>query len=265
MSIPSSKVSCSRTSCGSESLFSGDSRCPLTKVPLDDLTSRIHILPARSAHTSACALDSTLESKYPLTGVGTVLAFVCRPTFSIPGWKGTLICFRSNVPFKGKSANTARLSPDCAAGSILRAPFCGEVTIGPGWWTADIAAAALGPDVMVGACGRVVVTLETGSALEAGQNPPLAFFFIDQWLESPFVVETGGCDGEEMVDVDEFDEDMEEEELVLWTVFRCGMNIRDTSSALIELIPPLPPLLLFHPSLDKGWKLGGEATAVVIG
>lgn len=41
------------------------------------------------------------------------------------------------------------------------------------------------------------------------------------------------------------------------------MNIRDTSSALIEFSPPgAGPL--FHPSRGKDWKLGGEATAVVI-
>lgn len=64
--------------------------------------------------------------------------------------------------------------------------------------------------------------------------------------------------------MDEFEEDIEDDEFVLCTLFRCGMNIRETSSALIELRPPVPPLLLFQPSLDNGWKLGGEATAVVI-
>lgn len=36
---------------------------PLTKVPLDDLTSRIQILPLASAQISACCLESTLLSK----------------------------------------------------------------------------------------------------------------------------------------------------------------------------------------------------------
>lgn len=110
---------------------------------------------------------------------------------------------------------------------------------------------------------------ETGSTLEAGQNPPLVFFFEGQWPESPFAIELEGVCEAEMVEVEEFDEDMEHDEFVLCTVFRCGVNIRDTSSALMELKPPppplLPPLLLFHPSLDNGWKLGGDATAVVIG
>ena len=39
--------------------------------------------------------------------------------------------------------------------------------------------------------------------------------------------------------------------------------MRDTSSALIEFNPLglVPP---FHPSRGSDWKLGGEATAVVI-
>jgi hypothetical protein len=41
------------------------------------------------------------------------------------------------------------------------------------------------------------------------------------------------------------------------------MNIRDTSSALIEF-NPLGLAPLFHPSRGSDWKLGGEATAVVI-
>jgi len=68
-----------------------------------------------------------------------------------------------------------------------------------------------------------------------------------------------------MVELDEFEEDIEDDEFVLCTVFRCGMNIRETSSALIEFRPLCPPPLLFQPSLDNGWRLGGEATAVVIG
>jgi hypothetical protein len=118
--------------------------------------------------------------------------------------------------------------------------------------------------VVVETCGREVVTPETGSALEAGQNPPLGFFFEDQWPESPFVTELGGggvgggcccccccCEEEEMVELDEVVEDIEDDEFVLCTLFRCGMNIRDTSSALIEFRFPAP-LLLFQPSLDSG-------------
>jgi hypothetical protein len=107
--------------------------------------------------------------------------------------------------------------------------------------------------VVVETCGRAAVTPDTGSALEAGQNPPLGFFFEDQWPESPFVTELegGGCE-EDMVELDEVVEDIEDDEFVLCTLFRCGMNIRDTSSALIEFRFPAPPLLLFQPSLDSG-------------
>ena len=41
--------------------------------------------------------------------------------------------------------------------------------------------------------------------------------------------------------------------------------MRETSSALIEANVPAFGLAAFQPNLDMGWKLGGEATAVVIG
>lgn len=76
---------------------------------------------------------------------------------------------------------------------------------------------------------------------------------------------TGG-EGAGIVDEEEEDEDeddaREEDELVRCTLFR-GMNIRVTSSALIELSPPCPPLPVFHPSRGRDWKLGGDATAVI--
>jgi hypothetical protein len=65
------------------------------------------------------------------------------------------------------------------------------------------------------------------------------------------------------VDEVELDDDTDEDEFVLCTVFLCGMNIRDTSSALIEF-NPFGAAPLFHPSRGSDWKLGGEATAVVI-
>lgn len=61
----------------------------------------------------------------------------------------------------------------------------------------------------------------------------------------------------------ELDDDTDEDEFVLGTVFLGGMNIRDTSSALIEF-NPFGAAPLFHPSRGSDWKLGGEATAVVI-
>lgn len=63
---------------------------------------------------------------------------------------------------------------------------------------------------------------------------------------------------EDAVDVDDVD-DIDDEELARCGVFR-GISIRETSS-VIESIPPCPPLPPFHPS--RGWKLGGEATAVI--
>lgn len=63
---------------------------------------------------------------------------------------------------------------------------------------------------------------------------------------------------EEVEDVDDVDA-IEEEELARCGIFR-GMSIRETSS-VIEFKPPCPPLPAFHPS--RGWKLGGEATAVI--
>lgn len=68
-----------------------------------------------------------------------------------------------------------------------------------------------------------------------------------------------------VVDDDELDEAREEDELLLCTALRWGMNMRDTSSVLIaEKLPEFefPP---FQPSRDSDWKLGGEATAVVMG
>ena len=99
MSMPSSRWSDVWSSCGSDSRFSADSRVPLTKVPLDDLISRIHIFPCRSAQISACCRDSTLLSKKPFIGVGTVLTLVWRPIRSVSGEKGTEMVFRSKVPF----------------------------------------------------------------------------------------------------------------------------------------------------------------------
>lgn len=106
---------------------------------------------------------------------------------------------------------------------------------------------------MVETCGRVVVTQETGSALDAGQNPPLNFFLDDPWPESPFVMgATDGCCGEEIVVLDEADEEIEDDEAVLCTLFRGGMNILETSSPPIEFRPPAALVLVFQPSLDKG-------------
>ena len=66
------------------------------------------------------------------------------------------------------------------------------------------------------------------------------------------------------VEVDAFEES-DEEELDLETFFLCGMNMRDTSSALIEFRLPFAVFLSFQgPSRGSDWKFDGLATAVVI-
>jgi hypothetical protein len=63
-------------------------------------------------------------------------------------------------------------------------------------------------------------------------------------------------------DEDEFDA-KDEEEFVLCKFFR-GMNIRDTSSALIDVSAPCPPLPdEYHPRRGPDCTLGGDATAVM--
>ena len=62
------------------------------------------------------------------------------------------------------------------------------------------------------------------------------------------------------VDNPEEEEATEDEEFVRCTPLRF-MNIRDTSSALMGSSPLCPPLPVFH--RGKGWKAGGDATAVI--
>jgi hypothetical protein len=170
--MPSSSMSCSRSSCGSESLFSCDNRCPFTKVPLDDLTSRIHILPLRSAQTSACCRDRTLESKYPLRGVGIVLLLVCRPMRRTSGKKGTVMVLRSKVPFMGIRCRMAVLSPACRCTPFCcdcRMPFCCDGNMADGACRALMAEAADAPGPAVATCwGRAMERPATGSVLVAG-------------------------------------------------------------------------------------------------
>ena len=130
--------------------------------------------------------------------------------------------------------------------------------------TGDAAAVELEEAVVVGV--RPLTPLVIASLLFEGQKPPLAFFFPAYDPLSPFDVTAElelvlGCtvDVDAVEEADEF-EDNDEDELVLCTFFLCGINIRETSSALMEFSPPVEGLL-FHPSRGK---LGGEATAVVI-
>lgn len=133
---------------------------------------------------------------------------------------------------------------------------------------ADIADDAVGPDgVADTACDRAFVTPETGSDFELGQIPLEDFFFEDQVPDSTFEP----CpallwDGlAEIVAVEDEDEDeaKDDEELVLCRFFR-GINIRDTSSALIDVSAPCPPLPAeYHPRRGPDCTLGGDATAVM--
>jgi len=60
--------------------------------------------------------------------------------------------------------------------------------------------------------------------------------------------------------LEEEDDTTVEDELVRWMLFR-GWNIRDTSSVLI--VSSAPDALLPFPHRGRGWKLGGDATAVI--
>lgn len=122
MSIPNSTTSSVWSSNGSDSVASGERRCPFTNVPLDDLTSLIKTWHAvaspppppvddddelpppgalGTAQISACILESTLESKKPLRSPGTVFWFVWRPILMrVPGGVSA-ICLGTNVSFRG--------------------------------------------------------------------------------------------------------------------------------------------------------------------
>jgi len=98
----------------------------------------------------------------------------------------------------------------------------------------------------------------TGSAFE-GHKLRVGFFLVPQspltLFVAPFVVE-----GADIVELEDACEARDEDELVLWAVFR-GISIRETSSALM-LFKPLGASL---PELQRemDWKLGGGATAVI--
>lgn len=131
---------------------------------------------------------------------------------------------------------------------------------------ADMADEAVGPpddDVDAEtAWERAFVTPETGSDFELGHRPRPGFFFEDQVVDSPLALCPAllWCETVDDVDVDDANE---EEEFDLWTPFR-GINIRDTSSAFIEVSAACPPLpAAYHPRRGPDCTLGGEATAVM--
>jgi len=117
------------------------------------------------------------------------------------------------------------------------------------------------------ACTRPPPTpFVVGSLFVAGQKPPLAFFFAVNAPDSPLVL-APAFDGDVIVvevEDEELVDEIDDEEFVRCTVFLCGINIRETSSELIEFKPP-DGALEFHPSRGIAWKLGGDATAVVMG
>jgi hypothetical protein len=92
---------------------------------------------------------------------------------------------------------------------------------------------------------RALDTLAVDSDFDTGQKPPLAFFFVE-WLVS---LEVSFC-VRVTVEPEELVEERDEEELLLWTVLRCGRNMRDTSSVLIAEKPPPATPIPFQLSLE---------------
>ncbi len=89
-------------------------------------------------------------------------------------------------------------------------------------------------------CGRAGVMPETGSAFDDGQTPLTGFFLDPHPPISPFanVVPPFVCGlGAEIVDVVDDEDAMVEDEFERCALFR-GMNILETSSALMEFSPP---------------------------
>jgi hypothetical protein len=85
------------------------------------------------------------------------------------------------------------------------------------------------------------------SAFDTVQNPPLAFFFAGIPF-SPFDID--GPSVVVTVELEDAVDAREDEELLRWTPFLWGMNIRDTSSVLMAENPP-PVLPAFQPSRGK--------------
>lgn len=87
-------------------------------------------------------------------------------------------------------------------------------------------------------CVRAVDMPETGSAFVEGQRPLAGFFLDPHPPRSPFAMGVAACGlGAVMVEVDEDEDAIDEDEFVRCALFR-GMNILETSSALMELSPP---------------------------
>jgi hypothetical protein len=135
--------------------------------------------------------------------------------------------------------------------------------MGAGACRADMAEAADGPDdVDATDCGLAVDIPAVGSALDIGQR-----YLTGRFLEaaSPVAVVPAPLEfADDAEIVEEFDERefREDEELDRGAVFR-DISILLTSSALIVCRPLEAPLAEPHADLDRFWKFGGGATAVI--
>ena len=110
---------------------------------------------------------------------------------------------------------------------------------------------------------RAFVTPETGSAFDDGHRPLADFFRCTQFSRSAWILSSAfratalAC--APLLDIVEVDvdedveaaEDIDDEELDLSGTF-LGMNIRVTSSALIEVNPPCALSPVFHPNRGSG-------------
>lgn len=125
---------------------------------------------------------------------------------------------------------------------------------------AEMADDAVGPDVAeLTGCGLAVDMPVAGSALPGGQSPRVGFFRAAQLFASvpgactaPFVWGCcDGCDGADMVLVEDAVEARDEDEFWRWAVLRGpGVNILLTSCS--DMVAPKPLPLVVHPILVLG-------------
>jgi hypothetical protein len=127
-----------------------------------------------------------------------------------------------------------------------------------------MADAAECPGVEATGCVRAVDKPAVGSALDMGHK----YLDVGLFLEppSPFVAGAEAaefCDDAETVDELEANDETDEDEFDRFAVFRGGISILDTSSALIEWKPLEAPLPDPHADLEMFCRFGGGATAVM--
>lgn len=150
---------------------------------------------------------------------------------STSGKNGTVMVFRSNVPFMGIRCNIAGLSEVWVRGApfcvVCEVPLCCEGTIGAGVCRAVMADVADGPGPAEAMdCGRAVDIPDTGSVLDGGHNPRGPFLRA-QAAASPAGAGVAplvwGVSAGTMV-LAEADDAREDEEFARWRFLR-GMNI----------------------------------------